>query len=103
MKPKIQWINDSSRARNSEETMYVRRVIPHHRANAVTGPQAEPRQSRSKSPGAAVKISEGGTRRRAPGASRQNFRASKQKPGTIEQVWERQREIHHRAAHARTS
>src|ERR1700760_4531258 len=50
-----------------------------------------------------MKVSIGGAGYGAAWAARNHFRAREEKPSPIQQMWQGEREIHHRSAHAITS
>ena len=96
---KIQAVKDASGAGYAEKRLEMGGMIPHHRRDAVAGLQAKLGEGRGEAAGATIKGAVGGSHQRAIRADGNNFDASEKAPGTLKQRGNRQRKIHHGAAH----
>src|SRR6184192_4949170 len=99
MKAQVQRMQDAAGAGNSEEGFQVARMIPHHGSYAVSRFEAEFAEGRAKTAGATIEVPVTGANNGVVRLARHNFDAGKDFPGTLQDGRERQREIHHRAAH----
>jgi hypothetical protein len=99
MQPKIQSMQNAAGARNSEEGFQVADMIPHQGGNPVARLQTELSQRRSEPPRTPIKFPIAGSRNRFVRFAGDNLNSRKYLPGTLQNGGQRQRKIHHRAAH----
>src|SRR6266436_5961095 len=99
VKPQVQGVQNATGAGNAEESFQVAGVIPHHGSHAVTRLQAEFRQSRGEPAGAAVEFAITPARNGLIGSAGDNLDARKKLSRALQNGGERERKIHHRAAH----
>src|SRR4029077_11520326 len=99
MEPQIQSMQNAASAWNAEKGFQMAGVIPHHGGRAATRPESEFCQCRREPARAAIKFSITAARDGLVRLARNNLDARKDFPGTLQNRRERQRKIHHRAAH----
>src|SRR6267154_5788775 len=92
-------MQNAAGARHAEESLQMAGVIPHHGGHAVAGPQSKFGQSRREPARAPVEFAitsacDGPTR-----LAGDDFDARKNLPGTLQDGGQRERKIHHGAAH----
>ena len=95
----VQSVQYAARARDPEERFEMTGMIPHHRSDAVAPPESELCERRSEPARAAVELAVAGADDRAVRLARYNLHAGEKLSGALEHRGERERKIHHCAAH----
>ncbi len=99
MKAQVQRVQDAAGAGHAKEGFQVARVVPHHRGHALAGLQSKIREGSGEPPGAAVEIAEALASDGLVRLARDDLNARKNLPGALQNRGQRQREVHHGAAH----
>src|SRR6266446_2609624 len=92
-------MQDAAGTRNAEESFQVAGMIPHHGGDTVTRPQTEFGQCRGEAAGASVEFTITSAQDGLVRLAGNDFNARENLSGTLQDGGQRQREIHHRAAH----
>ena len=99
VKAKVQRVQDAAGTGNSEKSLQMARVVPHHGSNAISGLESKSQKRRRKAAGPVIEFPIASTNDRLVGLSRNNFDPRENFPGTLQDGGKRQRKIHHCAAH----
>ena len=99
MKPKIQGMQNAAGAGHAEEGFEMAGMIPHHGGDAVTGLQTEFRQGGGEPARAPVEVAITGAPDGLVRFAGDDLDARENFAGTLQNSGQRQRKIHHRAAH----
>src|ERR1700719_4344912 len=92
-------MQNAAGARHTEESFEMAGVVPHHGGHAVAGLQSEFRQSRREPARAPIEIAIAGASDGLVRFAGDDLDARKNLPGTLQDGGQRQRKIHHGAAH----
>src|ERR1700731_4237292 len=92
-------MQNAAGARHTEESFEMAGVVPHHGGHAVAGLQSEFRQSRREPERAPIEIAIAGASEGLVRFAGDDLDARKNLPGTLQDGGQRQRKIHHGAAH----
>src|ERR1700674_2563020 len=98
-KPKVQSMEDAAGTGNAEECFEMAGVVPHHGGHAVAGLQSEFRQSRREPTRAPIEFAITRARDGPIRFAGDDLDARKNLPGTLQDGGQRERKIHHGAAH----
>src|SRR6266446_9411005 len=92
-------MQNAAGTRNTEEGFKVARVVPHHRGDAVTGFQAQFRESGREAARPAIEFAVARANDGLVRLARDDFDARKDLRGALQDGGQRQGKIHHGAAH----
>src|SRR5260370_4459008 len=99
MKAEVQSVQNAAGGGNAEKGFQVAGVIPHHGGDAIAGLQTEFGQCRGEAARTAVEFAITGARDGFVRLARDDLDPRKDFAGTLQDGGQRQRKIHHRAAH----
>src|SRR5882672_592429 len=99
MKPQVQRMQNAACAGDTKKGFEVAAVVPHHGGDAVTGLQAEFRESGREAARPAIEFAIARANDGLVRLARDDFDARKDLRGALQDGGQRQREIHHGAAH----
>ena len=103
MEPQIQRMQNATGTRNAEEGFEMCGVVPHHGGYAVARLQSEFRQRRRKPARAPIEFAIAGARDGFVRLAGDDFDPREDLPRAFQDGGQRQRIIHHRAAHKNLS
>jgi hypothetical protein len=92
-------VQDAAGTGNTEESFQVAGVIPHHGSDAITGTEAELDEGRGEAARAAVEVTVASAHDGAIGTAGGDLDAGEEFVRTFEERGQRERKVHHRAAH----
>ena len=99
MEPEVQGMQYAAGARHAEESLEMAGVIPHHGGHTVAGLQSKFGQSRREPARAPVEFAITSARDGPIRFAGDDLDARKNLPGALQDGRQRQRKIHHGAAH----